>query len=81
MVEPVLGLVPSKPEKLVWNLWEGRLSVVRRECDVAVVASDPNCAKFQGRDFSLTAVAGFRPVEIDLFFSWLCLVIGGCKTL
>ena len=68
-VEPVLGLVPSKPEKFVWNLCAGRLSVVRRECEVAVVASEPNYAKFQGNDFNRTAVAGLRPVEADLFFS------------
>ena len=65
----MLGLVPSKPEKFAWNLCAGRLSVVRLECEVAVVASEPNYAKFHGKDFKRTAVAGLRPVEADLSFS------------
>lgn len=71
----MLGLVPSKPEKFAWNLCAGRLSVVRLECEVAVVASEPNYAKFHGKDFKRTAVAGLRPVEADLSFSWLYLLI------
>ena len=43
--------------------------MVRREWDVAVVASEFNYAKFQGKDFNRTAVAGFSPVEADLSFS------------
>ena len=52
---------------------------------MAVVASEPNYAKFQGNDFNLTAVAGLSPVEADRFFSWFCLlikcVVDCCKTL
>ena len=67
LVELVLGLVTSYPETLDWNLCVG--SVVRRECEVAVVASDPNYPKFHGNDFNRTAVVGLSPVEIDLLFS------------
>ena len=40
-----------------------------------MVASEPNYAKFHGNDFNRTAVAGFRPVDKDLSFSLLCLLI------
>ena len=75
-VDPVLGLVPSRPERFAWNLCIGRFSVVRRECEVAVVASDPTLAKFHGSDLNRTAVAGFSPVETDLFYSACYLVMG-----
>ena len=76
-VEPVLGFVPSRPWKLAWNLCIGRLSIVRRECEVAVVASEPTFAKFHGKDLNRTAVAGFRLVDTDRFYSLCYLVIGG----